>query len=138
MSFDLIAEIKALVAKFEGNPVVKEVVTDIEDIGASSLNFIKTQGLADLYQIALAALAGAATGTPWAQIGATVIVQGEQAGIQIVKGAEAIVLAQAQADLIAQGKLASPTTGSIVSPNATPASVISETPPQTATTAPAA
>ncbi len=110
------ADIAALYNKFQDNPVVHEAETEAKAIGASAANFIKTQGLTDLYQIALAALTGAATGTPWATIGATVVSQGEQAGIAIAKGAESIVIAQAQADLIADGKLIAPTSGAVVTP----------------------
>lgn len=97
-------------------PEVKAVEADAKAIGTATLNFIKTQGLQDLYQIALAALTGAATGTPWATVAATVVSQGEAAGMTIAKGAETIVLAQAQADLISAGKLIAPTTGTVVTP----------------------
>ena len=74
-----------------------------------------------MYALAKAALLGAATGTPWATIAATVVTQGEAAGIQIAKGAETIVLAQAQADLIAAGNLVAPSTGAVVAANPAPA-----------------
>lgn len=109
-------EITKLEAAF--GPEVKAVEADVEAIGAATLSFIKSQGLQDLYQIALAALTGAATGTPWATVAATVVSQGEAAGMTIAKGAETIVLAQAQADLISAGKLIAPNTGAVVIPNA--------------------
>lgn len=89
-------------------PAEKVIVVDVNAIGAATLDFIKTNGLVDLYKIAMAALIAVATGTPWATMLATVMAQGEAAGIQLVKGAEAIVLAQAQADLIAAGQIAPP------------------------------
>ena len=62
----------------------------------------------------MSVLTGAATGTSFAAIGASVVAQGEGAGISIAKGAESIVIAQAQADLVAAGTIAAPTTGAIV------------------------
>lgn len=106
----IIEELKALLAKFEGEaaPVVETVETDAEAIGMAAIGYIKTQGLQELYTIAKAALLGLAAGTPWGAVLAGVVTEGEAAGITIVKGAEAIVLAQAQADLIASGQLAAP------------------------------
>jgi len=100
--------------KFQSAPIVHETEVEVRAIGASALGYIEHNGLTALYSIALAALSGAATGTSWATIGATIVSQGEAAGITIAKGAEAIVLAQAQADLVAAGKLISPTSGAIV------------------------
>lgn len=132
MTSAIVTYLKAELAKFEGNSTVETIETDAKAIGASALSYIKSNGLTDLYQIALAVLTGAATGTPWATIGATVVSQGEAAGISIAKGAESVVIAQAQADLVAQGALVAPTTGAVVAtgqaipaasaPAATPAS----------------
>lgn len=107
-------DISGLFTKAKESAVVQTVETDAVAIGTATLNYIKTNGLTDLYNIALALLAGAATGTPWATIGATVVSQGEAAGITIAKGAESIVLAMAQADLIAAGKIVAPTSGAVV------------------------
>lgn len=116
MSFinELETDVTNLLTKIKGSAAVKTVETDVVAIGKSALSYIETNGLQDLYKIALAALTGAATGTSFTAIGATVLAQGEQAGIQIAKGAEGIVLAQAQADLVAAGSLASPTSGATV------------------------
>lgn len=116
MSFiqELENDVTALLGKIKSSAAVKTVETDVQAIGKSALSYIENNGLKDLYQIALAALTGAATGTPFAAIGATVLKQGEAAGISIAKGAEGIVLAQAQADLVAAGSLASPTSGTTV------------------------
>lgn len=111
---ELKADVSKLYNKFQDNTVVHTVEVDAKAIGASALDYIEKQGLTALYNIATAALQGAVTGTTWAMIGATVVAQGEAAGIAIAKGAESIVLAQAQADLIAAGKLISPTTGTTV------------------------
>lgn len=106
----IIEELKALLAKFEGEaaPVVEAVEVDAEVIGKAAIDYIKAQGLQELYTIAKAALLGLATGTPWGAVLAGIVTEGEAAGITIAKGAEAIVLAQAQADLIASGHLAAP------------------------------
>lgn len=116
MSFiqELENDVSNLLGKIKSNASVKTVETDVVAIGKSALSYIESNGLTDLYKIALAALTGAATGTSFAAIGATVLQQGEQAGIQIAKGAEGIVLAQAQADLVAAGSLVSPTSGTTV------------------------
>jgi hypothetical protein len=111
---DIEEDVDALVAKIKGSTAATVVVQDAEAIGSATLAYIKNNGLTDLYNIALAALTGAATGTSFATVAATVVTQGEAAGITIAKGAEGIVLAQAQADLVAAGTLISPTSGTIV------------------------
>jgi hypothetical protein len=112
----LLTWLKAEVVKLESNNTVTALQADVEAIGDSAFNYIKANALGDLYKIATAALLGVATGTPWATITATVVTQGEAAGITIAKGAESIVLAQAQADLIAAGSLVAPSTGAVVAP----------------------
>lgn len=134
MTNAVVTWLKNELAKIEANPEVQTAETDVKAIGTSALNFIKTNGLTDLYQIALAVLAGAASGTPWATIGATVVKQGEEAGISIAKGAEAVVIAQAQADLVAAGTIVSPTSGAVVAPS--PSTVVAA--PVTAPAAPVA
>lgn len=111
-----LAKLKAAIA-----PVEQTVVTDAEAIGKAALSYIESNGLKALYAIAVSALAGAVTGTPWATLSATVLSQGEAAGISIAKGAETIVLGQAQADLLAAGTLVAPTTGAVI---ANPAAVV--------------
>ncbi len=110
MSIAIIEDVKALLAKLQAHfaPEIKAVENEAKAIGDAALTYIENNGLNALYNIATAALLGAATGTPWATIGATVVKQGEAAGISIAKGAETVVLAQAQADLIAVGKLLPP------------------------------
>jgi hypothetical protein len=119
---DIEEDVDALVAKIKGSTAATVVVQDAEAIGSATLAYIKNNGLTDLYNIALAALTGAATGTSFATVAATVVTQGEAAGITIAKGAEALVLAQAQADLVAVGTIVSPTSGTtVVSAPAAPA-----------------
>lgn len=117
---ELVTDAEALVAKLKTNTVVATVETDLKAIGASAGNYIKNNSLTALYAIAMSVLTGAATGTPWATIGAAVVTQGEAAGISIAKGAESIVLAQAQADLVAAGAIVAPTTGTVVASPVTP------------------
>lgn len=118
MSIAIVTWLEAELAKAKAalSPAEAVVVSDAEAIGDAAFNYIKTNGLADLYKIATAALLGAVTGTPWATIATSVVSQGEAAGITIAKGAESIVLASAQADLIAAGQLVAPTTGTVVAP----------------------
>lgn len=111
----ILADAKALVAKIESefSPQIKIAENDAKAIGAATLSFIETNGLKDLYTIAMTVLTNVASSTPWVTVLATVVSQGEAAGIAIAKGAESVVVSQAQADLIA--------TGTIPAPVATPA-----------------
>lgn len=111
-------ELKKLFSAFQAKeaPIEQEVIADVKAIGGAAITYIETNGLQAAYDIAKALLAGAATGTPWATLGATLLAQLEAAGISIAKGAEAIILGQAQADLIATGSLISPTSGTVVTP----------------------
>lgn len=115
----LLGEIKAVVARWEGVPVVGTAVTDVVDIGEAAVNYIKTNGLADLYKIATAALLADTTGG-WSALITTVETQGAAAGISIAKGAGAVALATAQADLIAAGKLMPPAAQAIIAPVSEP------------------
>jgi phage host-nuclease inhibitor protein Gam len=122
MTNAVIAELESVVAKIkaEFTPQIKTAENDLKAIGASALSYIESNGLTALYSIATAALSGAATGTPFTSILADVVTQGEAAGITIAKGAEAVVVAQAQADLVAAGSLASPSTGVVIAPVVAP------------------
>lgn len=125
---DVIQEVRDFLYNLEMKAGIRSAVMavekDVKEIGTETVNYIKTNGLQDVYTLATALLAGAATGTPWATLGATLVTQAESAGIALAKGAEAIVLGQAQTDLIAVGKLISPTSNAIVAsitPSASPA-----------------
>lgn len=113
---DIVNDFEAALSKLKGDaaPAVKVVENDAKAIGASALSYIKSNGLTDLYTIATGVLTTAMTGTPWATILASVVTKGEAAGITIAKGAEAIVVSQAQADMIAAFRLVSPSTGTTV------------------------
>ena len=111
MSNEIITWLKAELVKFEGEaaPAVAVVEADVEAAGSATFNYIKTNGLSDLYQAALAIVAGFATGTPWGVVLAAVEAQAVTDGKQLLDGASAIIAGQAQSDLIAVGKLIAPT-----------------------------
>jgi hypothetical protein len=111
MSSAIVIYLKAELAKLEAllSPAEKVVVADAEAIGTSAVTYIKSNGLTALYTIATQTLLGTASGTPWLTLMASVVTQAEAAGMTIIKGAESVVLGQAQADLIAAGKLLPPT-----------------------------
>lgn len=108
MSFDLVAELKSLLSRFEAAPAVQTVETDVKDIASASWNWLKTNGMQDVYQIALTLVGGALPGASWMATIASVEAQAVTDGIALVKGTGAIAAAQAQADLIAAGKLLPP------------------------------
>lgn len=106
----LIAEVKAVIARWEANPVVGDavntVVTDIEAAGSATASYVKTKGYEAAYQIALTLVGGMVPGANWLATLASIVEQVKAAGLAIEQGAEAILAAQAQADLLAVGKAA--------------------------------
>lgn len=120
MTAAIISEFETFLAdlKAKFSPEIKTAENDVKAIGASALSYIESNGLTDLYTIAMSVLTGAAAGTPYTTVLASVVTQGEAAGISIAKGAEAVVVAQAQADLIAAGTLVSPSTGTVIATSA--------------------
>lgn len=107
--------INNLFSKLKSSTILHNVEEEGEALIQSGWNYIKTNGLMAAYTICVSVVKGAATGTPWATLCATAVEQIEQAGITIFKGAETIMMAQAQADLIAAGKIIAPSTGETVS-----------------------
>lgn len=101
-------KVKALIAEFEGSSEVQAVETDVQAIGSTTLNYIKTNGLQDLYQIAMTLVAAALPGASWTGVLASIEAQAITDGKTLISGASAIVASQAQADLIAAGKLLPP------------------------------
>ena len=89
-------------------PALSVAETDAKAIGDSALTYIKTNGLQDLYQIALTVVGAAVPGASWASTLASIETQAVAAGKLLVSGATAVVAAQAQADLIAAGTLLPP------------------------------
>jgi hypothetical protein len=108
---EIVDDAKALAEKVESalTPAAKVVETDAEAIGSATLNFIKANGLQDLYQIALTVVAAMVPGASWTAALASIESQAVADGKQIVQGATAIVAGMAQTDLIAAGKLLPPT-----------------------------
>lgn len=95
-------------AKLKSSTAVVTAVADAENIGGAGWAYVKTNGLTDIYQIALSVLAAAVPGASWTGILASVEAQAITAGKQLEAGAAAVVTAQAQADLISAGKLLPP------------------------------
>jgi hypothetical protein len=86
--------------------------------GEAAVHFIESNGLSSAYTIAVGLLTSLSSGNPWGVVLSTLVTQCEQAGVQLLQGSEAVVLAQAQADLIAAGKLLPPVTAVPPSPTA--------------------
>lgn len=101
------ADAKALWLKISGNTAVKAVEADVEAIGTATVSYIKTNGLQDLYQLALGLLP-TLVGAPWGATLAALEAKALEMGKVLLTGASAIVASQAQADLIAAGKLIAP------------------------------
>jgi hypothetical protein len=112
MTNAIIADIKAGIAKLEAAlaPAETAVADDADAIGSATLNFIKTNGLQDLYQIAITVVGAMLPGASWTAALASIESQAVAAGKQLVSGSTAIVAALAQADLLAAGKSLAPGT----------------------------
>lgn len=110
MSNPIIIEIETLLGKLKAavTPAVETAEADVVSAGKATLDYIKTNGLQDLYQLALTAVAAAVPGASWTAVLASIEAQAVADGKQLASGATAVVAAQAQADLIAAGKLLAP------------------------------
>lgn len=108
MTNSVLAWIEAKWAEIKGSTAVETAIADAENIGGAGWAYVKTNGLTDIYQIALGVLAAAVPGASWVGILASVEAQAVTAGKALVTGAAAVVTAQAQADLISAGKLLPP------------------------------
>lgn len=108
MTSEVITWLKAELAKFEGSTAVQTVETDAKEVESASWNLIKTQGLQDVYQIAETELLAAIAGTPWTAVLTGIETAAIAAGKALGKEVIASIGAQAQADLIAAGKLLAP------------------------------
>jgi hypothetical protein len=111
---DIIADLEGMVASLKGafTPARKAIENDLKDLESKSIDYIKTNGLQDLYQLA-ATLLPALTGSPWGSVLAALEAKALELGKALVKGEAAIVAAQAQADLIAVGKLIAPVANTV-------------------------
>ena len=100
--------LEGLLNKAKSSDVTKTVETDVEEAGSATWAYIKTNGLHDLYQIALTLVAAAVPGASWTGVIASIEAQALSDGKQLASGSAAILAAQAQADLLAAGKLLPP------------------------------
>lgn len=100
----IIADLEAIIAKIKGSPIIQTVETDIKSAGSATLSYIEANGLQDAYQIALNVVLPM-IGTPWTGVLAAVRTAIIADGKILLTGAESILASQAQADLIALGKV---------------------------------
>ncbi len=114
MSLAIITEIEALLGKLKASfsPAVQAEVKAVENeahaIVTDAVTYIKANGLADLEAIALTVVSAMVPGTSWGAVLTAVKTQAVTDGVKLLDGAEAVVAAKVQADLIAVGKLAAP------------------------------
>lgn len=110
MSLAIIEEIEAFAASLRAKyaPEVKVVENDVHGIITDAVSYIKVNGLADLEQIAISLVAAMVPGTSWPLVLAAIKAQAIAAGVKLLDGAEAVVAAKAQSDLIAMGTIAPP------------------------------
>ncbi len=106
----ILEDAKALVAKIEAEfaPAVAGAESDLQQAGVATLNYIKANGLQDLYQIALTVVGAMLPGASWTAALASIETQAVADGKQILSGSTAVVASMAQSDLIAAGKLLPP------------------------------
>lgn len=109
MTLSIITEIEALFDKLKASTPVQTIEADAKAIASSTINYVKTNGLQDVYELALDALP-ALIGQPWGAVLAKIEADAVAAGKTLISGASAIIASQAQADLLAAGKLLAPVT----------------------------
>lgn len=88
--------------------IVNEAEAEIFIYGTPTWEFVKKNGGPAALALGETFLLGAAAGTPWTTLIAQFEVQALAAGLQIAKGAGAVILNLAQSNGIAKGILASP------------------------------
>jgi len=110
MSLEIITDIENLLAKAKAllSPAAVAEVKTIENEGhtivADAVSYIKANGLHDLEQLAITFVGALASGASWTGMLTALKAQAVTDGITLVEGAEAIVAAKVQADLLVQGK----------------------------------
>lgn len=106
MEIGIVGWLKNELVKFR--PGIKIVENEFHEDAAAAWGYIQKNGLHDAYLLATTLLQGEAAATPWgvllAQLGAEALKMGKD----LVDGEKALILAQAQADLVAAGKLLPP------------------------------
>jgi len=105
---DIETWVEGLIKKVQNSDVTTTIEQDAKDLLSTGVSYIETNGLQDLYQIALTLVAAATPGSSWTAVIASIEAQAVADGKALLKGAGSIVAAQAQADLIAAGKLLPP------------------------------
>lgn len=100
--------IEAKWAALKSSTVLSAAETDVKAIGGGAWAIITSTGAQDVYEIAVTALQAAVPGASWLGILESVGKEVLAAGKDIEAKVVAFVTAQAQADLIAAGKLAVP------------------------------
>lgn len=121
MTLAIITDIESLLGELKTalTPAAETAEADVKAVTSTAWTYIKSNGLTDLYQIALTAVEAALPGASWVTTLAAIEAQAIADGKQLISGATAVVAAQAQADLIAAGKLLPPVAAP--SPTAAPA-----------------
>lgn len=85
--------------------LVNSTEAEIVTYATPAIQYIEANGGKAVLALAEAALAGAAAGTPWATVSATLVTSAEQAGIQLAEGAAGAILNFAKATMVAQGQV---------------------------------
>lgn len=83
--------------------IVQETEKEVIDYATPALKYIEANGGKAILMLAEGVLAGAAAGTPWATLIASLGTAAEAASIQLVEGAAGVVLNYAQSNLVATG-----------------------------------
>ncbi len=102
--------LKGLKEKF--SPAVQAEVKAVENEGhaivTDAVTYIKANGLADLEALAITFVSALIPGGSWVTMLGALKAQAVTDGITLIEGAEAVVAAKVQADLLVQGKTPAP------------------------------
>jgi hypothetical protein len=110
----LLAEGEAFIAKLKTHlspavqTEVKAAENDAHAIVSDAASYIKANGLSDLEALAITFVSAMVPGASWTVMLGSLKAQAVTDGVKLVEGAEAVVASKAQADLLAQGKIAAP------------------------------
>ncbi len=103
----LIAKGKAMLSS-EAQAEVKAVENEAHTIITDAVSYIKANGLHDLETLAITFVSALVPGASWSAMLGALKTQAVADGVTLVEGAEAVVAAKVQADLLVQGKIAAP------------------------------
>lgn len=106
MTTQIIQEIEDFVKglREKWTPEAKEVENEVKDVVTDAVSYIKVNGLQDLEQIALTLVSAMVPGASWVGVLAGIKAQAVTDGVKLLDGAEGIVAAKVQSDLLAIGK----------------------------------